>query len=1230
MAALDRLKAQKVGKWTRAMIQKYDRVVQLAEDEGHLTLRQSLSEFMWDDQVKFSEWQFEMPNGVDKALFMMTSIERLAGYLTQMLRDGIIFPKDMVRMYLETVEEGRVMLTQSFQLDETFIPPRRWRGQLIQDEVVDGDKIPEVDHSQSESDALDRALRHTDIITISVMQVKPPPKEDPRVTNRAIRADPVYEHNNAYDMHMYGVYPTGRHPKVLNLCWLEALVASILWQKHDEVYEWQGIRLGGYRHDHLARDVLVKTLEIEKKLRQLIPGTPDDEYFFEMVCYHMHLRIVVVDEVSAEQSRVIGDDEDRGDYEVSIFVLESRQRTGVGMHWDAILIWDRYAMRMISRGLREEPLKKCEGCMKKFPESRFHEHLKGPKRKCLKCYKERIPLECYETHKVICKGRLCKDCHKFYNVDECTTHKLTQCPRFEVCEEGDSVEKMRGSRVFIRKPSREGEVDFEKVHAFDIESIDVNGVQTVWMLEIEGIGYFENDFQPGFALKVWTAISMQKGVHYYYAHNASGYDTVLMHGLYHQARREGLKAPKKPMSKCRDGSKITKMVMKWRQGRNEERKVEWDQSMFLDTMKLMPGSLESLAKTLNLPVEYQKKQVVPYKYFTKDFMHYRGVIPKDAFNADVSQVTYDELFKDKWIDFHDLIKEYLHQDVRMLQLILEKLNDVTVEMYENSIIGMMTVGQYAQDTFLRHELFPDGEIPRLNVPQNAMIRGDKELMKDSKYHRQDGIKRPGGVFGGRTEVFHALPVFDLTRGEIKYIDIRSSYPNQMVHHDLPGKCVKFPIFTGDQTRAEAEKLMENPRMYLHGLNGEYLSFVHVSLKMPPLKEGQRRKQAPWLPMHKDEKMMFSYQDRESTYFSEELVRALDPEMGDGWVVDHVYEVQQFQRTQCVQPFMQWAYERKEQWDVQKRFFKGELLNEREQRMMDQLMERYGTREAIENACKSCREFTKVFANSQFGKFLQRLVYDSSILIEDYAALAKIVYDPTIKITNFFKEGDMVDLDYTPVTPIKESACVDKNVNAAIGAAILAWGRIQLTEVARYHDWNVIYMDTDSLIVYIPNGKPMVPPGTSHRVGEELGDWVSETGDEPITTFCCLAPKTYAWECPTSRDEKTRAGAKAKGFSLRAVSNYSKEHPEDVNEQVSVAYFQSIWRRMWEAMDDGKEFEGDQLKSYNMTRELRGTVPGVKSMHVQAKCFRVLLKEMKRKFERDGTSRAYENGDMDIL
>lgn len=1239
--ALERWKAVRIGKWTRRTERQVDQLALQVEDEGGLTLYRSLSTSPWDDSTIYSEWTLDLRQVPSYLVgFLITIPERLTVYLTQMIRDNVIDLDDQVQIYI--VAEQRVNpldLTTAFRLRDVMQDPIHARRQRLSSMKVDPDKIPVKDFGQSD-EGLEETIENIRFVVIKVLRTDIPARPPPRPVS--VRANPVYQSRDLYTMSSHGVYPTGKCDKIRDHCWLEAIVASVVYYNKDHpdiicpvIMESP---LGRYDAANFTRNVQKRTYQLMTKYdyQQWMQHQGSEDTFFEMICGAFYIEILVMNETTYELSRMYGHHEPtdgalRSAPLLTVHVLESKTSVDGVMHWDAILNQERFS------GIASDhnPNVKCTACFKTFRKDAYEAHVSGPKEQCGRCWKKNVPVACLEKHRQVCKGYQCVDCHKYVDIVDYSEHKEKLCPKF-IPKDGETRNRFYARREpyddDTGKPRNndlgymdEYGVTLQNVHAYDIESFNVDGKQVIWLLEIQGVGVFENDFMPGFAKRVFMALLKLRGIHYYYAHNGSGYDTVLMYELALAAQNEGLKEG--TISKCGVGSKIKRMEIHWKTEKARRRPTCHTQSVFLDTMLLMPGALERLAKALNLPSEYQKKQLVPYNYFQPDFLNYVGVIPKDAFNVDVTQIEYDKHFKDKIVNFRQLILDYLHQDVMMLSLILEKLYEASTTQYQNSILGMMTVGQFAQDTFQRHDLFPDEEIPRLSITQDAFIRGDHVLPKKSKYRRRDKIMRPVGVYGGRTEIFHVLNDFDVSQGSIQYIDIKSSYPYQMATRDMPGFGVSIDIYEDEAQIEAAAQLMACPGAFLHGERGQFLSFVMVSLKMLPLLSGQTRAFSPWLPMHQNGKMVFSYQDRIGTYFSEELVRALNPVTGDGWIVDRVYERHMYERTQCLQEFMQWAYKRKEQWDVQARYFKGAALEAYEQELMDDLLEMFGTQEAIEAACKSCREFSKVFVNSLFGKFLQRVVFDKSVIVRDSQALASYVHNSFIKITQFhFLEG-CIDLEYSDVKPLKEARVYDKDRNAAIGAAILAWGRIQLTEMLRHHGSNVIMCDTDSGMVYVPHGKALIPDG--HAMGHHLGDWVSETEGEPVTRFCCLMPKTYAWECPTNPDTGKRQNVKAKGFSLRAIMNYSKEYQNQQNEVMGVDYFQQVWQRMWEARDQGQACQGDAFRVKNMARERRGTMPGVLSMHTQEKRFRVIWSELKRMFARDGTSRAFENGDLNM-
>jgi G:T-mismatch repair DNA endonuclease (very short patch repair protein) len=410
----------------------------------------------------------------------------------------------------------------------------------------------------------------------------------------------------------------------------------------------------------------------------------------------------------------------------------------------------------------------------------------------------------------------------------------------------------------------------------------------------------------------------------------------------------------------------------------------------------------------------------------------------------------------------------------------------------------------------------------------AMLAKDSELRDACNEIREKyvgKIKLSQALFGGRTESFvlhKKLSAMDLEKGlKIKYVDFRSLYPSVNKYGQYP---VGHPniIYLPELEKSQ-------------NLDGSLVWKGLVKCKMYPPK-GLR---FPVLPMKVDarvgsaDKLMFAlcsacangkdndaccnHSDEEraliGTWTHFEINKAIEC----GYVLADVYEVHHFENwtgelfADYVNCFLKIKQERSELPAWVK-------TEEDKDRYIENFFEAEGIRMEKENMEYNAglRAISKLCLNSLWGKFGQRSNMSQTRYFDNYADFAKFLCNKRIVVENSEILGENVKVSYRDKDDcVKET----KNTNAYIAIFTTAQARLKLYDLISGLDWRVLYCDTDSAI-YIDDGNANV------KCGDNLGELESAIGQEFITEYVGIGPKTYAYVL-----ESGKGCCKMKGFTL---------------------------------------------------------------------------------------------------
>lgn len=196
---------------------------------------------------------------------------------------------------------------------------------------------------------------------------------------------------------------------------------------------------------------------------------------------------------------------------------------------------------------------------------------------------------------------------------------------------------------------------------------------------------------------------------------------------------------------------------------------------FIDSLNILSGSLEQLAKDYNVDTQKGK---FPYSFVNKENLNYSGTVPPiDFFNStyqQISQADYDLFTKAYATNIWELKKETLNYLNKDLNSLLEILNEFSKTLYFNFNINMtegMTISRLALNLFLKKYL-PDVSRSLLLLKPES-----KAIPLINKNHMFNFIN--DAYYGGITEVY-------IPHGEnLKGIDVNSLYPYAALN-PLPG------------------------------------------------------------------------------------------------------------------------------------------------------------------------------------------------------------------------------------------------------------------------------------------------------------------------------------------------------------------------------------------------------------------------------------------------------------
>ena len=185
---------------------------------------------------------------------------------------------------------------------------------------------------------------------------------------------------------------------------------------------------------------------------------------------------------------------------------------------------------------------------------------------------------------------------------------------------------------------------------------------------------------------------------------------------------------------------------------------------FLDSLLLLPLSLEKLIKTLSIATQ---KLSFPYLFPNKNNLNYIGSLPDYKYFNNLSLNEYTKLeniYKNKVWNLQHETEKYIHNDVKALYEIIDIMSKTTYNLERLNITNVVSISSLALKTFLTNY-----------YPRNKQIQISKNkfetLLLNPKYEDYTNLRQ--AYFGGRVELFKNY-------GENLYLyDVNSLFPYAM-------------------------------------------------------------------------------------------------------------------------------------------------------------------------------------------------------------------------------------------------------------------------------------------------------------------------------------------------------------------------------------------------------------------------------------------------------------------
>lgn len=597
---------------------------------------------------------------------------------------------------------------------------------------------------------------------------------------------------------------------------------------------------------------------------------------------------------------------------------------------------------------------------------------------------------------------------------------------------------------------------------------------------------------------------------------------------------------------------------------------------FIDSYRFIPVGIRSFPSTFGL--RELSKGYFPYRFLSEQTLDYVGPMPGLEW-FDFDQLKHKEReqalqwyseVKDTTIDLRQLCTEYCISDVLLLQQGCEAFRESYLKLGYDDPFAFITIASVAMHSFRKHFLVdpvavynPDLTRPRygehfrkvtgllsltnqvvegrlchcvaeneiwmvvdcldngctkcygrftmhpfqkqpMHALHNDLQRWLHEVRKDYEVHLvwtcefqgqielYDGIHIRDAFYGGRTETIQMYTRHD----PIDYYDVTSMYPYVLQGIALDGTVMKYP--TG------APLVIYEPEDWT-----VYFGFIRCRVLPPP------DLYLPILPCRREGKLMFTLEEQEGTWTTEEVRFAVS----HGYRVRDVRAVVHYTQTSS-RLFRGYIY----QWYKLKIIAGGwaKIGNVDRLAFLHGLSERYGidlqVSDIPEDTNAGLYAVAKLMLNSLWGKFAQDDNYPDSKDVFNEEEFWEIVENDQFEVNSVILHDTIAR---TLVVRKKHKfAKLPVFSNVAIAAYTTSYARIELYKTLAVLQRNVLYMDTDSVIF-------KRVPGIDIPTGPYLGELTSELKpSDYIVEFVSGGPKSYAY-----RTKNGVSVIKIKGFTL---------------------------------------------------------------------------------------------------
>lgn len=153
-----------------------------------------------------------------------------------------------------------------------------------------------------------------------------------------------------------------------------------------------------------------------------------------------------------------------------------------------------------------------------------------------------------------------------------------------------------------------------------------------------------------------------------------------------------------------------------------------------------------------------------------------------------------------------------------------------------------------------------------------------------------------------------------------------------------------------------------------------------------------------------------------------------------------------------------------------------------------------------------RALAKLVLNSIWGYLGRRGDVTSTKFIKSNNELASIECDPNIEITDVSLMADpsIAMINYKPISEI-----LQPKQSLILALLTTAYARISLYNILDKYSKYIMYFDTDSVFIYLPD--TVTPPESSTKLGQLKDEILEKYGSNAtITSFMSTGPKSYQY------------------------------------------------------------------------------------------------------------------------